>query len=231
MRTMGMRRPRRKGKFLFSVLLILVIIALILVDAQIRPIIKSVSATKAKNICTQIINNTVVETLADQQITYDDLVSIAEDGEGKITAVKMQSSKINLLMAQLTQAITVKMANIDRQTVSIPLGTLLGGDLFNGRGSKIKIKLMLEGNVTTDVESRFLSGGINQTHHQIMMQVETSIYTIIPGYNSTTNVHTDICIAETILVGIVPEAFTNVDTTSSSDDMGGILSDYGASVE
>lgn len=227
MRTMRVRRRRKKWLSLLILFLVFFSVILLLLDHRVRPIIKSLSANQAKIITTKIFNDAVSEGLAINNIRYEDLATMEKDSAGNVTAVKMETTALNVLMSDITSAITDRIDKIDQQTIGIPVGTLLGGDLFNGRGGKIHIKLSMAGSVVTNVESRFSSAGINQTRHQIVMKVTADIYTLIPGYNNNVSVDTDVIIAETVIVGVVPDSFTNVDTTQDAD-IADILSNYGS---
>jgi hypothetical protein len=86
----------------------------------------------------------------------------------------------------------------------IPLGTLLGGDLFYGRGPGVTLKLTLSGNISADLKGSFESAGYNQTRHRMMLDISASVYTFLPGMRATADVKTNVLVAETVIVGTVP---------------------------
>ncbi len=61
------------------------------------------------------------------------------------------------------------------------------------------------GSVVTDLKSEFTSAGINQTKHQILMTVKGYQVLMAPGINTTVEVETTVAVAETVIVGQVPE--------------------------
>jgi hypothetical protein len=54
-------------------------------------------------------------------------------------------------------------------------------------------------------ESEFLSAGINQTIHKINLKVSVGIRAVIPGFSDETSVSADYCVAQTVIVGDVPQ--------------------------
>ena len=93
--------------------------------------------------------------------------------------------------------------------MKIPIGTLIGGNLFHGLGPALSLKVTLAGNVQADFKSTFESAGVNQTRHRIYLSVGTSVYSFLPGINSTTDISTDVLVAETVIVGEVPQVLVS----------------------
>jgi len=69
---------------------------------------------------------------------------------------------------------------------------------------------MPSGSVVTSVSNVFDSAGINQTRHQIMLNIKSTVSVIIPGYITSVPVETNMCIAESVIVGLVPDTYANV---------------------
>ena len=135
-------------------------------------------------------------------------------------------AELNRLQAGLTQRITLYLAKLRHQSVFIPLGTLLGGAIFSGRGPQVEIRLVPAEFVKTSITNVFEGAGINQTRHQIMLKVQVQMTAIIPGYSVSTQTDTDICLTETVVVGLVPEAYTVVG--NGTDPLVGMIHDYDA---
>jgi sporulation protein YunB len=207
---------RRKVLIIFILLLTVFIIASI----QLRPIIKSITQNEAKQLSVRAVNTTVAEQLSKAGIKYDDMVNIERDNSGKVLAITTNIVKMNELKSTIINAVQQKLSD-QHNEVGVPLGTLLGGDLLHGRGPNVPLKLTLSGNVNGDFKSNFESAGINQTRHQIYLQIHMSVYSFIPGYNTTTDVTTDVAIAETIIVGEVPQTFASVGSDSSAGTIAG----------
>ena len=88
-------------------------------------------------------------------------------------------------------------------------GSFTGFKLLSGKGPGVPIKISSIGNVVTDLKSEFTSQGINQTLHQIYLCVKTKISVMLPGCSCVSEFETKILIAETIIVGKVPNYCNN----------------------
>lgn len=118
--------------------------------------------------------------------------------------------KMNELKAVIIQDVQSKLGGDSHKDVGVPIGTLLGSDFLHGRGPDIPLRLTLSGNINADFKSSFESAGINQTKHQIYLNIHTSVYSFIPGFATTTEVDTNFPVAETIIVGEVPQVVANL---------------------
>ena len=69
------------------------------------------------------------------------------------------------------------------------------------------MQILPVGAVHTSFQSEFESAGINQTRHKVYLQLSASIRIVIPTGAKTTNVTANMLVAESIIVGKVPESF------------------------
>lgn len=210
---------RRKKVLVFFVLFIIVFV---FISIQLRPIITNVTQNEAKQMSVNAINSTVTSELTKSNIKYDDMVNIERDNSGKVLAITTNIVKMNELKSAILTAVQQKLSD-QHNEVGVPLGTLLGSDFLHGRGPNVPLQLTLSGNVNGDFQSKFESAGINQTRHQIYLQIHMSVYSFIPGYNTTTEVTTGVAIAETIIVGEVPQTFANIGSGSAADATAGAI--------
>jgi sporulation protein YunB len=102
------------------------------------------------------------------------------------------------------------MSELNTQRLSIPVGTLFGGELLTGRGPKLPLKLMISNSVLSEFKNSFDEAGINQTRHEIMLELTADIYVVLPGYKTSAQVKTNISVAETIIVGKVPDTYADL---------------------
>lgn len=175
---------------------------------QTRPIVNSIIINKAKTISTDIINSAVLEELSNSDENYSDLVDINRLSDGSISAVSTDVKKINSLKSKLNIAIQKKFYDFNTKYISISLGTLSGIDFFNGLGPDIPLTILLSGNINTNLESNFSEAGINQTKHQITLNVTTRISAFAPGYPTYSDINTNMILCETIIVGKVPNFYS-----------------------
>lgn len=222
-----MSRAQRERRIIAYRLLAIVCGLAILVavlDTQLRPVVRAFTVNQSKTLVTEAVNGAVEEVLAQRGVQYSDLVAVSKNTDGDIIAIESDILKINALKATLTNAVIAELKQQKAQTVRIPLGTLIGGDLFNGRGPAIPVRVSITASAQTDMRSEFISAGINQTNHQIWMDIQMQLFPALPGFTTTVNVNTKFLIAETVLIGKVPDSFTDVDGDQS--DLVGRIFDY-----
>lgn len=179
----------------------------ILIDHQMRPLVKSIASTQAQIVSTNVISQVVIDEISRLDIDYSDIVDIQKDETGKILAIKTDMKKVNSLKSSITMSVQEKITTMGKRKINIPLGTFSGTEILNGRGPKIPLSVSMSGSVVTDFKSEFLAAGINQTKHRVYLDVSTEVFALIPGYPVNTAVNTSVLIAETIIVGEVPALF------------------------
>lgn len=198
-----------RGKI--TLLIIFFSLFILLFNSQIKPVIESITSNEAKIKSTMTINDAVVEELGRENISYDDLITVERGTEGNVLAITTNMVRMNELKANIISNIQKKLSDNTYTTIGVPLGTLIGGDIFHGRGPEIPLRTTLSGNVSADFKSSLESAGINQTKHQIYLDVSTSVYSFLPGFDTTIDVQTNILVAETVIVGSVPQVVANWD--------------------
>ena len=210
-----LRRNKLSQSRIFAVLFILTVILIFLfffVEIRIRPLVSDLATVTAKNVGLNALNEALNEQLFSTGVKYDDLITLEKDNSGKITALKTNVLKINDIKLEITTKIIKKIANINGMYIYIPVGSIINGELFSGRGPKIKVKFMPVATTIAEYKNVFSSAGINQTRHQIIIAVTVTVTVPLPGNKSiTASVTNDIPIAETVIVGVVPDQFLQIE--------------------
>ncbi len=179
---------------------------------RLRPMIRPMAVARAKSTATRAINNAVDQALSMDSISYESLIILEKDSENRVTALKTNTAQINKLKAELTSVITEQISQIDQTKISIPIGSVIGGELLSGFGPRISITLLPVGYAETDIINTFSDAGINQTIHQILLDVTVTIGIVMPAYTEYATVSTSIILGESVLLGNVPDNYTNVAT-------------------
>lgn len=207
----GLRRGRR---FPIRTLIGLGLFIALLISAERRlsQVIAQMAESRAKNIAQSVINQAIEEGMKNEQINYDDLVYLEKDNNGQITALKSNIIESNRIKSVITQDIMKRLTDIPSSQLSIPIGNLVNGGIFSGRGPKIPIHLTPLGSVSAAFRHNFSSAGINQTRHQIVFDAKVSIVILLPGKSVSAQVSGEVTIAETVIVGSVPGSYTFFDT-------------------
>lgn len=208
------QQARREPWIRVGLLFALLLGSMLWMDLQLRPVVQVYSAYQAKVYATRLINDAIYGELATADIRYDNLTIITHDANGTVTSIQTDMVGLNRLRGRATDAVLRNLRQMDQQTISIPMGTLSGFQIFTGRGPTVQMKVQPAGTLQTRIENRFDSAGINQTRHQIMLVMDMTVSAVIPGYTVSTEVETNFCLAETVIVGTVPDSYTQVEDSS-----------------
>lgn len=179
-------------------------------QSRMRPQVERLAGSRAHYLAAQAINEAVMDAIARLEITYDDLIHFEKDSTGQITALKTDMVMANKVKAGIHAATLERIDGLAKSDIKIPIGNLMDSDLFAGRGPSITVRLVPVGIVDVAFSNQFSEAGINQTRHQILMDINTEIGVLLPGSSDTQRVNTQVCIAETIIVGAVPEAYAEL---------------------
>ena len=201
----------RHGVGLFPILTAVFFIFLcIIILVKIRPAVIQTAEASVTDTITIVINDSVKELMNSGEMEYDDLITLEKDENGGISALVTNMAKINLLQAELSNIIMRRLDETSESIIKIPVGNLLGGTLLMGRGPSIPVNIVSLTSLETNFVNDFEAAGINQTRHQIVLQVSIVLEIVIPGYSNSLEVNSELAVAETIIVGQVPESYAKL---------------------
>lgn len=205
------KRTRIKRIFLFlAIVITLSLVVVSYIESFFEPIIRTMAVSRSEVLLSQEIANEVNETMSENGITYGDIISFVKDNDGRINAMTTNIVTANKLKSYLALSILTRITNVDGAELSIPLGNLTGISIFAGRGPEMKVKIIPIGSVQTELSSQFVAAGINQTQHRIIMEVTSNVDIILPSETVSTTVCVNVVIAETVIVGSVPESYAEI---------------------
>lgn len=200
---------RRLGGWLILIGL-LIFVFVIVFDLSVRPVFELTCAFQCRAIAEKAINRAVFDMLEDENISYASIISIRYGSSGQISSIESNIVAMNTLKALSSQKINDAIGKIDGEDVGVSVGTASGIEFLYGQGPIMTLGLVPLGHASTYFDSRFTSQGINQTLHSIYLHVDVDISAVAPWFTTTVNVSTDIIIAETVIVGNIPESYTNI---------------------
>lgn len=180
-------------------------------EARLRPVVEAAAQAAAMNRLTAVVDGAIHRDLIQRGVEYADFVTIQRDDGGGIQAMTTNMAAMNLLRAELIEQVLLALDGVDVDTIRIPLGTLFDSELLWARGPDLKVRSMSVGTVSAEFESEFTSSGINQTLHRIYLQVHVPLKLMLPGGGVDALVDARLCVAETVIVGAVPEAYLRFD--------------------
>lgn len=204
------KRPHNgsKGGFWF-VLLAFVLSSLLFsyISAQLTPLIETVASSKAINLISLAISEEMDASLASEQIDYQQFVTMEKDSDGRVTSLSFMAANGAVFKRTYIERLINKLEKIDSDELEIPIGTMSGVLLFSALGPSIRVRIQSVGDVTAEFENHFTSAGVNQTKHSIYLSVSATIYLLMPGQVVPVSVTERVCVAETVIVGVVPDTY------------------------
>ncbi len=196
--------------------------ALVLLGFRIRyhDAITSLAQTQVRNTTSDLINDAIDAQMEKGEIRYDRIVYFEKDLDGRITALKTNMAEVNRLKTDILNIINDDILALDTSDLGIPIGNLLLPELLSGRGPGIPVRIISIRNSDASFSSRFSEAGINQTLHQMIMDVSVDVAVLVFGKNDSFTVTSQVVVAETIIVGQVPNTFlqTGGENGSSGED-------------
>ncbi len=199
----------QKAQLFFMIILITMIGMVAVFERNMRPTIVTIAQARAKSIATRAINNAVNEKLVND-IQYRDLIIVKTDMNGRIVLMQPNTMQINNLASETALAIQESIRDLSNERIRIPLGRLFGSTLLASYTPSITMKIFPVGTVQVNVKNAFEEAGINQTRHQIYLDVDTRVRVVIPLCSSEVKVNAQAPIADTVIVGEVPDSFMNI---------------------
>lgn len=199
-------------KILRAAILIAVIAFILLMVFRIRyhDAIRELAETQVRNSTSDLINDAIDKQIETGNIRYDRIVYFEKDLEGRITALKTNMTEVNRLKTSILNLINDEILALDTTDIAIPLGSLVFPEFFSGRGPGIPIQILSIRNSDGSFTSHFSEAGINQTLQQLIMDVSVDVSVLVLGKAENFTVSSQVVVAETIIVGQVPETFFQI---------------------
>ena len=196
----------RISRFLLMLLLI-VVLAVVLFRIRYEASIRDLAETQVKNTTSDLINDAIDAQIISGNIQYDRIVYFEKDLDGQITALKTNMVEVNRLKTAILNLINDEILAIDSEELGIPVGSLIFPEIFAGRGPDIPIHIISIRNSDGAFNSYFTEAGINQTLQKIVMDVSVDVSVLVFGKTASFTVNSQVVVAETVIVGKVPDTF------------------------
>lgn len=208
-----MHRIRRGIRRKYCILTVIIVLVLILfaVTVQAQPMADAFSQDAASNAAVMCINDTINEYLQNNSFVYGDLSRIQTDENGHITAISIQTELLNMIKTGVASAIAQQFAQMQIISLKLPIGTLLGNGFFAGKGIELPYYVTYTATAKAELKNMFITRGINQTQHRIILDIEAEVKTFSLGKTHTIPVKTQVTVAETVIVGTIPEIYAGAD--------------------
>lgn len=195
----------RKALGLFVVVTLLLAVAFFLFRSKYNDAIRELAETQVRNSTSDLINDAIDRQIDNGHIQYDRIVYFEKDLNGRITALKTNMSEVNRLKTEILNLINDEILAIDTTDIGVPIGSLFLPEFFSGKGPAIPVHILSIRNSDGAFTSNFTEAGINQTLQQLIMQVSVDVSVLVLGETCSFTVSSQVVVAETIIVGQVPD--------------------------
>ena len=201
---------RRRIRSYFRIVLLFLTLSMalfFLFRSRYRDVIRELAETQVKNTTSDLTNDAIAKQIADGIIQYDRIVFFEKDLDGRITALKTNMSEVNRLKTDILNIINDEILALDTSDIGIPLGSLFLPELLSGKGPVIPVHILSIRNSDASFSSNFVQAGINQTLHQLIMLVSVDVAVLVLGQTGSFTISSEVVVAETVIVGDVPNTF------------------------
>ena len=188
---------------------LLLMLLLLLLERNLTRVVLTLASARAEVLAVQALNQ-AAEALIAEGVSYDSLVHVTLGEDGSVRLLQANTAGMNSLASRASLTAQAKLEALQDQTVSVPLGSALGVTLLAGTGPRIRVHMLPVGAVVTAYETEFTSAGINQTRHRVLLTMRAQVQLVLPTGASGVEAVTQVAVAESIIVGQVPDSFVNV---------------------
>ena len=210
-----MRAKKRKWGRLILLGLLLICILLLLLEQNLSQTMLDMAYAQAYSMAVETLNR-AVKDVTENGVSYDELVDLYVDGDGRVSMLRANTIRMNELAAKTALMAETELNSFKNQFIEIPAAAALGIRFLSGFGPRIAVQIVPVGAVHTSFDTELETAGINQTRHQIFLTLRATVSLIIPTGSQLVDVKSTVPIAESIIVGDVPQSFVDV---NNQDDM------------
>lgn len=204
-----MRLRNRQRNLIWLIILLIFLLALtVVVLRHLKPLLTSLATARVSNTVNRIVVAAVDDAVISGKVNYDALVRFEKDDSGHVTALRSNMAEANRLQTAICDDILQRLSEVSTSELRIPIGTLTGIAVLAGRGPALCVRMQTVGSSNAAFRNEFSAAGINQTKHQILLDVNVNVSILLPGFSAYTTVSNVITVAETVIVGNVPQTYT-----------------------
>ena len=175
-------------------------------ERALRPVLAAAARYQVRSQVTAAVEQWAARDLQERGVDYSDFVTITRNEAGEITALSADMARLNLLRAELSAHLLERLEDSQLE-LTIPVGSLLPLEPTWARGPELHLRALALGTASAEFESEFTSAGINQTRHRLWLELSVPVTVLLPGGGEELTVDSRLCVAETVIVGQVPQTW------------------------
>lgn len=201
-------RRRRRRLFAFGCFLLLLIWIFLKTEIRIGDLAQQAAVSQLHGLITTEVNREAADIMS----TLGSMPALCKeerDENGDIRTITTDYARVNRIKSELTIGVQAYLDTLDTVETTVPSGMLVSDTLLTGYGIKIPIRVFVTHAIQVDFEDEFTSAGINQTRHCLSVTVRVPARVAGVLTHQETEIVTQVPIAETILIGEVPQTYLN----------------------
>ena len=175
-------------------------------ERALRPVLAAAARYQVRSQVTAAVEQWAARDLQERGVDYSDFVTITRNEAGEITALSADMARLNLLRAELSAHLLERLEDSQLE-LTVPVGSLLPIEPTWARGPELHLRARALGTASAEFESEFTSAGINQTRHRLWLELSVPVTVLLPGGGEELTVDSRLCVAETVIVGQVPQTW------------------------
>ncbi len=200
----------RASNFCILALVTLLVAASAMINRSLKPVVLSMAKQKGTLEVSKVVNEAVTQVFEDDSIGYSDLVSLKYNDSGFVTSAEYNANGINRLKLEISERLIKGLEKLRASKIRVPLGSTSGDVNLSGKGPGIRIRIVSDAVPDIQLISSFESVGINTVKHDVILRVKVDSKVYLPPAEDDFCFTQDFVIAQTIIVGNIPEGYASI---------------------
>ena len=205
------KQENRCGRILRRAVLVVLLLSLLglLLEKNLESVILDMAYARAEAMAVEYMHE-AVRGVMEGAVTYGDMMTVRTDGDGRVTMLQANAVKMNELATETALEAQRSLESAEARSIAIPLGAALGVPFLSALGPRVQVRIVPVSAVSAAFSTEFESAGINQTRHKIYLSLHTTVRLVIPSGARQVSLGSQVLIAESIIVGEVPQSYVQV---------------------
>ena len=204
------RRRRDRRRALLIVLPLLLILAFV-IYFRYTPYVREAARVRVVNAASDWLVDAINAELRSGRIDFSHMTYLEKDVNGNITAVRTNTGEMNCLKSEIMDLLGDEMPELSTQELGVPLGSILLPEYFAGRGVRLPVRVVALSSSDASFSTTFEAAGINQTVQRVRLNVSVTLTVLSPAGTQQVTADSDVIVAETVVVGTVPNSYVNLE--------------------
>lgn len=159
-----------------------------------------------------LINDAINDQIV-PNIDTNKIIMMETKSNGYVSSVVVDVYQVNMLISKMTKQIQQQInelqnnPNSELNNMSIPFGVIFDNPMLNNVGPNVNVSLRIMGSVNTDIVSRVVPYGINNTLIEVVIKTKVMFQVMIPFQKGTIEVITNTPLLIKVVQGDIPHYY------------------------